>query len=231
VTEPASAVLEQDHDDRVEWRGSEALRQFLIRIDDLEPFPGNPNRGNVEAIRRSLRRFGQYAPITTDADNGRRIVAGHHVRLAAKEEGWTHIAAVPHEFRDIDEARAALLADNRIAELGDGQDTELLIAQLQSLAEIDALEGTGYTSDDLDYYLAEIAKITAPLDPIPDAATPAEPDAPPGTKEVVLFYNLEQLADVERWIKIVAGERGTSGVSETVYEALRFAAEHLNQDA
>lgn len=217
-------------DTEVVWRGAEALRPFLIPVTDLDPFPGNPRRGNVEEIRRSLRRLGQYAPLVVDASDGRRIVKGHHVRLAAIEEGWTHVAAIPNEFADETEARAALVADNRMSEIGEGADMELLVVQLQALAEADALEGTGYIVDDLAFFEHEVARLSAPPDPIPPPTPPPPAPQPPGDlREKVLYYTGEQEKQFDAWVKVVAKERGTHGVSESVYEALRVAAETLNQ--
>lgn len=139
------------------WKGAKVLEPFLIPIGELEPFPGNPRRGDVAAIASSLRRFGQVRAILTDAANAKRIVAGHHLVLGAKMEGWTHIAALPNEFESEEEARAYLLADNRTSELG-GYDDGLLLEQLRAAQET-TLEGTGYTPEyilDLDRRMEEM---------------------------------------------------------------------------
>ena len=209
------------------WRGAEALYPFLVAIGDLEPFEGNPRRGDIGTIQRSLRRFGQVRPVAIDGD-GRTIVAGHHVVMAASEEGWSHVAAVPNAFANESEARAYLLADNRIHDVGSGYDTALLAAQLQALVEQPGgLEGTGYTNDDLDSYLAQLAEDPGPVLP---PAGDSQRD-PSDTVEVVLVFSREQRDQFEAWAKIVARERGTHGVSETVYEGMRHAAQTLNQDA
>lgn len=158
----------------VVWRGAEALRPFLVPLADLEPFPGNPRRGDVAELRGSLRRFGQVLPALADpalADGDRvRIVARHHLALAAAEEGWTHVAVIAHEFADEDEARAYLLADNRLADLG-GYDLELLHAQLKAAQDAPgALDGTGYPPGhltELEHQLAEMRRRAAPPDEFP----------------------------------------------------------------
>ena len=138
----------------IEWRGVEALRPFLVGLHELEPFPGNPRHGNVEAIRDSLGRFGQLKPIVVD---GRRIVAGHHIVQAAQDLGWEQVAAVDHEFASENEQRAFLLADNRTSELG-WFDTDALLEQLKA---IDDLHGTGYDDD----YIASLRNYVAELNP------------------------------------------------------------------
>jgi ParB-like chromosome segregation protein Spo0J len=204
------------------WTGSAALRPFLVSIDSLEPFPGNPRRGNVEAVRASLARFGQVRPILVD---GSRIVAGHHLVEAARAEGWTHVAAIANDFESDDEARAYLLADNRIAELG-GHDQELLVAQLAALREADvALEGTGYTDADFEERLAELRRGYTPASPL--APTEQRQHRDPSMREVVLLYSPEQLKDFEAWAGIVGRELDVQGVSEIVYSALRRVASDL----
>ena len=128
------------------WQGSEGLEALLVPIDTHVPSPGNPRRGDTAAVAGSLLRFGQLKPIVVD---GSRIVAGHHVVMAAREAGWTHVAALPHEFGSEDEQRAFLLADNRTSDLGSYDDRDL-IAQLQTLADLGTFDGTGYGAEDLD---------------------------------------------------------------------------------
>jgi hypothetical protein len=172
-TAPA-AVEEQ----RVVWRGADALRPFLIPIETLAPFPGNPRRGDVETVRQSLRRWGQTRPILTDAnaDDGRRVVAGHHVREAAAAEGWTHVAAIPNEFRDEEDARGYLLADNRTHDLGN-YDFDLLYQQIKRAQEQDnGLFGTGYSDD----FVAMLDKEM--VETITDVMAPPEfPEVDPAT--------------------------------------------------
>lgn len=209
------------------WEGAEALRPFLVPIDTLEPFPGNPRRGDIAELRGSLRRFGQVLPVLADPKLGEgervRIIARHHLVLAATEEGWTHVAVIAHEFADEEEARAYLLADNRLGELG-GYDDEALVEHLKQLAELDALAGTGYTTDDLDDRLAALRAAAA----VPPATPPERPPPPGDVRELVLLLSTDQGIQFEQWTKIVAKEKGTNGLSETVYAAMEIAARTLN---
>lgn len=115
----------------------------LVRIDSLKPYPGNPRRGNVEEIRRSLRINGQYRPVVVRIEN-RIVLAGNHTMEAAVEEGWEEIWAT---FISCDEqgAKRINLADNRTPELG-GYDGQALLDQLKGLPD---LEGTGWTNDEM----------------------------------------------------------------------------------
>lgn len=130
------------------WEGAEELRGLLVPIESVTLHPRNPRRGQVALIAESLARFGQVRPILANAQTG-EIVAGNHTRLAAQELGWTHIAVIQEKFETEDEARAYLLADNRLPELGD-YDREQLLVLLGEVESEDAWGGTGYGPDDLE---------------------------------------------------------------------------------
>lgn len=207
------------------WEGAITLRQQLTPIGSLEPFEGNPRLGNIPALRDSLARFGQVRAVLVD---GNRIVAGHHLILAAQEIGWTHIAVQQHEFADDDERRAFVLADNGTAAAG-GFDDALLAEQLALLAEVDdGLVGTGYSDGDLDAALKRLQKLDETGPAVIDAKSGKREHRDPGLKELVLVYSEADFAQAEIWLGIVARERGTSGTSESVLAALMLAAQQLN---
>lgn len=158
---------------KIVWRGASSLRRGLVAVADLQPDPDNPRRGNVEAVAGSLRRFGQARPVVVDAAQPARIVAGHHIRLAAIELGWTHVAVQRVEFAGDDERRAFMLADNRTHDLGD-YDAELLLAQVRRVGTSEnGLDGTGFGSIDLrllerDVEIASRAAQAQPPEHFPD---------------------------------------------------------------
>jgi len=124
-----------------------------VSVDLIEPFPGNPRIGDVAAIMESLVENQQFAPIVVQQSTG-YIISGNHTYRAACELGWGEIDVV---YLDVDntQAKRILLAANKIADRGTYD--ERLLADLLSdiLDESDALlEGTGYTSDEVDDLLA-----------------------------------------------------------------------------
>lgn len=215
------------------WEGAKALRRSLVPIESLEPYPGNPRRGDVEAVKQSLARFGQVKPVLVDpalGDEGaRRIIAGHHVRLAALEMGWTHIAVLENEFADEDEARAFLLADNRLSELG-SNDEEQLVAMLRDLADLDNLPGTGYAQSDYETLLAASRRMAeadqGAVETLRNTGKREHRD--PSMKEVVLLFNEAQLADFEIRTGIIGHQLGKHGLSEIVFEAVTRVAANLS---
>ncbi len=70
----------------------------LVPIGSLKPFGGNPRRGDVAAIRESLRVNGQYRPVVVRRETS-EVLAGNHTLKAAGEEGWQELWAT---FVDVD---------------------------------------------------------------------------------------------------------------------------------
>jgi hypothetical protein len=129
------------------------IKEFTqMRVAELHTYVRNPRRGNIEAIRASLRANLQYNPITvnigTHTNRPYEVLRGNHTLLAAREEGWETVDVVLVDV-DADQARRVVLVDNKLPEMGT-YDIEALTAELQ---ELDDLEGTGYTQEDLDKLL------------------------------------------------------------------------------
>jgi hypothetical protein len=120
------------------------LTTHTTDITTLHPHPSNPRNGDTDAIAASLQANGQYRPIVATKDG--TILAGNHTYAAAMELGWPTLDCV---VLDIDpfsaDAHRIMLADNRTADLGRYDDALLL----DLLKELETLEGTGYTDDDL----------------------------------------------------------------------------------
>lgn len=93
-----------------------------IPVDDLNTFHRNPRRGDIESIAKSLRKHGQYKPIVVNSgtQTGRRneVLAGNHTLMAARHLGWERIDVAVVDV-DEDSAASIVLADNRLADLGD----------------------------------------------------------------------------------------------------------------
>ena len=179
------------------------LAQLAVEIDSVHQLPGNPRRGDVDAVASSLARFGQRKPIVVDS-NG-MIVAGNHTWAAAKQLGWPKIAVV----RVVDDeatARAFALADNRTAELG-GYDEAALLDLIRAVGDVDAdlLADTGWDDE-------SIADLIDRIDPgLPDDPPDDDPPEPPADPRSVT-------GDV--WLlgghRVVCGDAGDAGA----YEAL-----------
>lgn len=156
------------------------LRPLATPIDDLNLLEGNPKRGDVPAIARSLDRFEQRKPIVVNRAT-REVIAGNHTLQAAIDLGWDEIAVVWVDD-DPATAKAYALADNRTAELGTYDEVALaeMIADVRQ-ADAQLLGSTGWDP-------GAIAEILSNLDKRAEGRTaadslPEHTDEEPTTKE------------------------------------------------
>lgn len=153
---------------------SSPLRYERLGVESLRTFDGNPRRGAVDQIAKSLEKHGQYRPIVVNAGGltGRKfeVLAGNHTLMAARSLGWVLIDAA---IVDVDEATAKSIvaSDNRLADLGD-YDNEALFALLDSL---DDLSGTGYGDSELEALRQDLFPPEVLTDPDEAPSVPADP--------------------------------------------------------
>ena len=135
-----------------------------VSVDELTKFPGNAKRGDVKAIRESIRKTGQYRAIvvrrTHINDGGLIILAGNHTFDAIVAEGFETVRCEIIECSDA-EATRVNLADNRLAEIGtyDEEDLTVLLASLDGDllgSGWDDLSVSKYLSLDLPSHFVEI---------------------------------------------------------------------------
>lgn len=142
-----------------------------VPIDSLTPYPGNPRRGDVDAIAQSITVNGVYKPIVVQKASS-TILAGNHTWEAATRLGMETIDVV---WADVDDAAAKriVLADNRTSDLG--------LHHLEDLGDLlsslDDLTGTGYDATYLDGLLKQLHPDfddddSSLLDDVDDAAMP-----------------------------------------------------------
>lgn len=130
---------------------------MLLAIDAINIDPVNArthSKKNIEAIKTSLSRFGQRLPIVVQK-KGMVVRAGNARVIAAKDLGWSHIAAIVVNESDL-EATAYGIADNRTAELAEWDDAALVqtLAQLQK-EDASAAIATGFSMDEIERLLAK----------------------------------------------------------------------------
>ena len=170
--------------DGVTGRFAAELRPLLVPVVDLRTMPGNPRRGDVDAVVGSYRTFGQRKPVVAQADG--TVIDGNHQLLAARQMGWSHLAVVRVDEDEI-AAKAYSLAANRTGELGGYDDAELL-AMLESVAVDEALLSvTAWSEKDMKRLRGDVIK----------------PDRRPQRDQFMIMINAkneeEQLALIERF--------------------------------
>lgn len=109
-----------------------------VPIDSIQPHPDNPNTGDVEMIRESIRANEFYGTCTVQASSG-RILVGEHRWRAAKLEG---LDTIPVTYRDCDDHTAIriMLVDNETGRAG-SVDPDAADTLLRTLGTV---EGTGF---------------------------------------------------------------------------------------
>jgi ParB family chromosome partitioning protein len=135
------------------------MKLTTTKITELSLDPSNVrkhSRRNLDAIKASLRKFGQQKPIVVDAKG--IVLAGNGTLTAAQELGWTEIQIVRTDLAGV-EATAFAIADNRTAELAEWEDS--LNDVLKSLQDegVD-LADLGYSPEDIGQFA--VAEAEAP---------------------------------------------------------------------
>lgn len=122
-------------------------------IADLKPDPSNPrvhSRKQIRQIAESIRAFGFNVPVLVDAHD--QVIAGHGRIKAAELLGWTEVPTIRLDHLSEAQAKAFLLADNKLTENATW-DPRLLGESLRdlSLQDLDfSLETTGFDMAEID---------------------------------------------------------------------------------
>ena len=177
-----------------------------IPIDQVFPNPANPrlNEQAVGPVAESIRRFGWQQPIVAKPSG--EVVAGNTRLKAAEELGLERVPVVRFEGSEID-ALAFAIADNKLGEIANWEE-EGLRKILAHLAQEDALEGVGYTPDEVALLLESESEPEGAVEDAEPAALPTVPVSQGGDLWLlgphrVLCGDSTQRADMERLV----GER------------------------
>ncbi|MBS0222553.1 MAG: ParB N-terminal domain-containing protein [Proteobacteria bacterium] len=124
-----------------------------LPIDALVPNPLSPrlhSRGKKKALARCIDEFRVLVPILVDKVNG--VLSGHARLEAAKLLGLEEVPVIRLEHLSEEQAKAFIIADNRLAELATWDDRKLAIA-LKELSEIALsfdIELTGFEAPEIE---------------------------------------------------------------------------------
>jgi ParB family chromosome partitioning protein len=130
------------------------VKTYQVSLDSISFDPANTRkhgRKNLDAIKSSLRRFGQQKPVVIDSRG--IVLAGNGTLAAARELGWSEITVVKSELAGVD-ATAFGIADNRSAELAEWD--EKLGEMLASL------EAENFPLVEIGFDDADLAKLQPP---------------------------------------------------------------------
>lgn len=142
----------------------------IVEISKLKENPRNPNTHpsvQIELLAQIIKKTGWRAPITVSNLSG-FIVKGHGRLQAAKMAGFAHCPVEYQNFENEEEELAALLADNKLAELAE-IDVEKLTDIFKDY-EFEDLSLTGYSQEEFDDLVDvfEEAELLGDPDEIPE---------------------------------------------------------------
>jgi DNA modification methylase len=141
-------------------------------IDQLTPDPANPRRHSKKQIRQianSINAFGFNVPILIDRQS--KVIAGHGRLLACRELGITEVPTLCLDHLTPAQARAFMIADNKLVENADWDD-QLLAQQLKDLSLIGldfSLELTGFEMGEIDLRIQSLEEVSDRLNDPADA--------------------------------------------------------------
>lgn len=183
----SKALESREHELRIESRN----------LDELRPDPRNARKHpkeNLNAIKKSLERFGQALPIVVAPDG--TVIGGNGTLAAARDLGWERIETVVY---DGENSRALAVALNQTA-LSAQWDRDILAEALLEAEElqIDPAE-LGFQDRDLDA-LFPPAEMQDMIEPMPQTQdTVLAPFEPVGSwRLTVLCESEEQRLELQR---------------------------------
>jgi DNA modification methylase len=149
-----------------------------LKLDPKNPRAHSPRQ--VRQIARSIERFGFVVPLLTDARG--KVIAGHGRVLAALLLGWSEVPTICLDHLSEAQARAFMIADNRLAE-NSTWDDRLLAEQLKGLSELEldfSLDVTGFEMGEIDLRIEGL--VAEPEGDDPADALPEPPSGSPVTR-------------------------------------------------
>ncbi len=174
----------------------------VVEASTLVPYHGNPRKGDVEAIRTSIRANGFFGALVVRKST-REILVGNHRFRAGVAEGMT---AFPVNLVDVDDeqARKILLADNRTGDLGT-YDQAVLDALLRDIVTdaddaVAALDGTGFSAAEVD---ALLAKSGGAVDPTTEWEGMPDFNQPDKSAQRQITVSFKTDEDVEAFAKLI----------------------------
>jgi DNA modification methylase len=124
-----------------------------LPLSELTLDPKNPRTHSPKQIRQialSIQTFGFNVPVLVDTEG--KVMAGHGRVMACQQLGWSEIPTIALDHLSEAQARAFVIADNRLSENSVWNDS-LLAEQFKELSALDLdfnLEATGFEIGDID---------------------------------------------------------------------------------
>lgn len=139
--------------------------QIALRApSDLKAHPSNArrhSRAQIKAIANSIDAFGFNAPILVDKEGN--VLAGHGRVEAAKFLGLSHVPVILLHHLSETEAKAYMLADNKLTDRSSWDDATLAV-QLKELSDLALsfdIDATGFELPEIDFRIQSLEEVDA----------------------------------------------------------------------
>ena len=160
---------------QVSTDGLKIIRRPIAELKLDAANPRQHSKKQIKQIAKSIKAFGFNVPVLVDAELN--VLAGHGRVLACREAGIDEVPTVCLEHLTPAQARAFMIADNKLAENATWDD-RLLAEQLRdlSLSDLDFdIEVTGFEIGEIDLRIESLedppaADKTDPADVLPEIA-------------------------------------------------------------
>ena len=129
------------------------------QLADLHLDPKNPRvhgKAQLRQLKRSFETFGFVVPVLIDANS--KVIAGHGRVMASRELGWTEVPTICLDHLTAAQARAFMIADNRLTETS-AWDDKLLAQSLKELSILDldfSLDVIGFDMGEIDFRIESL---------------------------------------------------------------------------
>jgi DNA modification methylase len=163
--------------ERAAWRVVVVYRPIAeLKLDPHNPRVHSPRQ--IRQIARSIEAFGFNVPVLVNSEL--KLIAGHGRVLAARQLGLTQLPTISLDHLTEAQARAFLIADNKLTD-NSIWDDQLLAQQLHDLSLLDldfSLEATGFEMGEIDLRIEELTPQSS-ADDDPADAIPVAQAGPP----------------------------------------------------
>ena len=135
-----------------------------LAIEAIRPDPRNPRlhpKRQIQQIANSIQAFGFNVPVLVDSN--KKLIAGHGRLEACRLLGWTEVPTIQLDHLSPAQAKAYMIADNRLTE-NSSWDDKLLAESLKELS----IENLEFSLDAIGFDMGEIDFRIESLDAVDD---------------------------------------------------------------
>ena len=196
-----------------------------LPIRELTQDPRNPRKHSdrqIKAIAKSIQSFGFIVPVLVNREN--KIIAGHGRVQAAEILGLGDVLVLRLEHLSEAQARAFMIAENRLSETSTWND-RLLAETFKELSALNLdfdIEATGFTVGEIDLHIESLESNDGSPDeetdpPLPDLTRPAISQAGDLWKLREHRLYCGSALDSVAYERLMQGKRASAGFTDPPY--------------